>query len=450
MIRVQPLLAAGVLGAAAQVVAGQPDARRARALATGSVGAAVVLLVGIASVLGACWDRSEIGVLGLRLELVGRGWYRTAPFVDLLVALLAVSLAPAATHGARTLAVILRLIAIALAFLGFTDPIGLAVLWLLQFVVAARELYRIDETCGRVVARLFTRYQSMAVASVMIGTVALSMGWHTLGIAAWLLAMAMREAVVPFHGWLPGVMARAPLGLVVAFVAPQPGVCAHLNAFSDLTGGALAHGFAAAGAITGVCGAALGVVQTSARRAAAWLVVSQTGLIAFGLANESPVGRIGAVLSWQVMALAMSGYVMTLAALESRRGSLTLQVAAGSFARTPRMAVSFLFLGFASVALPLTLGFVAEDLLVQGSIEEFPQVGFAVIGATALNGINVLRCFFVLFSGTDRHYGESDLTRRERWALTLVMGSLLLGGLVPRLFLDGAAPPGGSTQGSHR
>ncbi|MEZ6037891.1 MAG: proton-conducting transporter membrane subunit [Planctomycetota bacterium] len=104
---------------------------------------------------------------------------------------------------------------------------------------------------------------------------------------------------------------------------------------------------------------------------------------------------------------------MTLAALEARRGPLSLREAGGSFARTPRMAVAFLFLGFASVALPLTLGFVAEDLLVQGSVDEYPQVGFAVIVATALNGMSVMRCF-TLFSGTRRHRGEHDLTRSKR------------------------------------
>jgi NADH-quinone oxidoreductase subunit M len=140
---------------------------------------------------------------------------------------------------------------------------------------------------------------------------------------------------------------------------------------------------------------------------------------------------------------------MTIAALEARRGPLSLQEHGGSFARTPRMAVAFLFLGFSSVALPLTLGFVAEDLLVQGSIDEFPQIGLAVICATALNGVNVMRCFFVLFSGTRRHIGEHDLTRREAGALTTVMGILLLGGLAPRVFLGASAIESNSAHPTH-
>ncbi|MGB8329719.1 MAG: hypothetical protein WCE62_06295, partial [Polyangiales bacterium] len=79
----------------------------------------------------------------------------------------------------------------------------------------------------------------------------------------------------------------------------------------------------------------------------------------------------------------------------------------------------------------LTLGFVAEDLLVQGAVEEFPLLAFALILATALNGVSVIRAFFTLFSGSAKHIGESDLTRRETGALTVLMATLLLAGLFP-------------------
>lgn len=95
------------------------------------------------------------------------------------------------------------------------------------------------------------------------------------------------------------------------------------------------------------------------------------------------------------------------------------------------MAVAFLFMGFASVGLPFTVGFVAEDLLVQGSVEEFPVLAFALIIATALNGVSVMRAFFMLFSGSAQHSGECDLTPREAGTLTVVMATLLLAGLFP-------------------
>jgi NADH-quinone oxidoreductase subunit M len=159
--------------------------------------------------------------------------------------------------------------------------------------------------------------------------------------------------------------------------------------------------------------------------------MSQTGLVAFGLDTSSTVAQVGALLTWQVLGVATAGFAMTLASLAARRGDLSLRHAAGSFTRTPRMAVAFLFMGFASVGLPLTLGFVAEDLLVQGSVEEFPVLAFALILATALNGVSVMRAFFKLFSGSSEHIGEQDLAPREAGTLTVVMATLLIMGLFP-------------------
>lgn len=96
-----------------------------------------------------------------------------------------------------------------------------------------------------------------------------------------------------------------------------------------------------------------------------------------------------------------------------------------------RMAAGFLMMGLASVGFPMTLGFIAEDLVVQGAVEHFPVLSFVLIVATALNGMTVMRAFFHLFSGRRVHTGESDLTNRESWALSAVLLILLAGGLAP-------------------
>jgi len=443
VIYLQPLFAALALLLGGLRVAALDDARRARNFAFGVV-AATALALGVTALVFRWIGGAELHAYGLTLLCSAEGWRESSPFVDLLVALLAVGLAPVVSHAPRTIAAILQVIALALGILAVDDPLALGGLWCAQLVVVTLELRRLSRTGAPPLAAGFLRYQGLAALCLLGGLYALQRGWTEEGVLALLVAIALREAVVPAHGWLTTLVEHAPLGLVVALVAPQTGVYVQLSVLHEHTGGELAHVFAAAAAVTGVIGALLGVVQTSARRAAGWLVISQTGLIAFGLENHSEVGFTGAMLGWQVMALSSSGFLMTIAALEARRGALSLQQPGGSFARTPRMAVAFLFLGFASVALPLTLGFVAEDLLVQGSVEEFPQVWLAVILSTALNGYTVMRCFFVLFSGTRRHIGEQDLSRREIAAVSVVMGVLLIGGLFPRVFLPSGAHAAGS------
>lgn len=457
MIHASPLLAAiWLVVAGFRVGMAAEDRAAARRIAFTSAWIALAGLFALDAAVAASalpeMVHSPIGEI--HFECVG--WRLTAPFVDVLVLLVAVGLAPVASHSASTIRAIVHVIALVLCMRAFDSHSAIAAAWVLQIGVAFLAIRRVASELGEpALARGFAVYHGASLVALVVGTAAFAAGDASLGTAAWLCAIAVREAAMPFHSWLPGLMARAPLGLVVALFAPQAGVCAQIGVLSEHTGGELAHVFAVVGVLTSVVAAAVGLAQDEARRSAAWLVISQTGLVAFGLENVSEVGRAGAVLSWQVMALALSGFTMTIAALEARRGPLSLREHGGSFARTPRMAVAFLFLGFASVALPLTLGFVAEDLLVQGSVEEFPQIGLAVIGATALNGVNVMRCFFTLFSGTRNHIGEHDLTRREASALTAVMAILLLGGLAPRVFLgastheSSAAHPTRSVDSTH-
>lgn len=443
MIHLLPLAAAAAVAVASLVVSVTADARAARARAVGA-------LLGVALLLGAAtWLVAAAGVaheplplFGLQWELACPDWHAAAPFVYLLVGVLAAALAPAASHPPRTLGDVLRLVAVSIAFVAFESPLPMFVLWGLSIGLLARGLGRVD---GRL-RRAFLRYQLPGLAFAAVGAGLFAAGRSAEGAICWLVAIFSREAIAPFHGWLPFVAGRAPLGLLAAFVGPQLGVHAHLALVADAVPHAAAHAFAWAGGATAVLGAAIGLAQTEARAAIAWTIVSQTGLVAFGLENASDVGRTGAVLTWQVSAIAVTGFLMAAAALEARRGALSLREPGGSFARTPRMATAFLFLGFASVGLPLTLGFVAEDLLVQGSVDEFPALVFGLLLATALNGINVLRCFFTLFSGKRDHIGEQDLGVRERLALTLAMAVLLLGGVFPRAFVP---PPARAAAGGH-
>jgi NADH:ubiquinone oxidoreductase subunit 4 (subunit M) len=62
-------------------------------------------------------------------------------------------------------------------------------------------------------------------------------------------------------------------------------------------------------------------------------------------------------------------------------------------------------------------------------------VGIAMVLATALNGITVLRLYFVLFGGARRRTGEADLTGRERVLLMGMAGALVLLGFLPQPLL---------------
>ena len=357
------------------------------------------------------------------------GFLGIVPSMICLIGLVAIALSDSISHSVSTLRRILFLLAIAMVFVGSSEPLVLAACWVLSPIVVWTELR--SDVKYSAASRLFAIFHVPSVVLFFAAVVAHRLGDLAFVSVAVLVAVGIREAVVPGHSWFLKFVEEAPMGLVVAFVAPQLGVYAHIELLTHAIPVDLTQVVAGLGALTAIWASALGVVQTSARRALAYLMMSQTGLIAFGIEGTSGVAFAGSLLAWQVLALATTGFAMTLSALEARRGELSLGEFSGCFSRTPRMAGGFLMMGLASVGFPLTLGFVAEDLLVQGSVQQFPVLSFVLIVATALNGMNVVRSFFHLFSGRREHSGEADLTNRESWSLSAVLLILLAGGLVP-------------------
>jgi NADH-quinone oxidoreductase subunit M len=131
--------------------------------------------------------------------------------------------------------------------------------------------------------------------------------------------------------------------------------------------------------------------------------------------------------------LALGGFGLTLRALEARYGRLSLTDFRGLYDQSPALAICFALTGLASIGFPGTLGFVATELLVDGAVEANLTVGLAVVLATLLNGVAVVRAYFLLFTGA-RHASAVALTigPRERVAVLTLAALILGGGLVPQ------------------
>ncbi len=413
------LVVAPLLGAAIASLR-SPDVRRARATCMWGAGSALAVCILVAS-----FGRGPLPV-SMRTSLL-------TIFVS-LVGFIAIAMSPVRGASSKTGARVLLVVAASVAMVMTQQPMLIALLWAVSAYVPWLELRSNPNT--RDTARVFAVYMLPSCILVGIGATLLQQG--LVASAVWPLAVgiALREAIVPLHSWFPAFFERAPIGLAVAFVAPQVGVYAHLTLLGDSISPTMASVAAALGAVTAVYAALMGVVQTRTRRALGYLIMSQSGLVAFALDAHADAARVGALVAWVVIGVSVSGFAMALSALEARRGTLSLDHPNGNFERVPRLAAAFLVMGLASVGLPGTVGYVAEDLLVQGSVGEYPVYAYALIVATAFNGLTVVRNYFALFTGTTKHVGERDLTRREGLVLSVVLGLLLVLGANPARFVE--------------
>ncbi len=299
---------------------------------------------------------------------------------------------------------------------------------------------------------------SLSTACVLIGAVLLAAGTPQSGWSATLslslprtgtgtmlrcafifliVAVFLRKGLLPAHSWLLAGFERGPL-LPLALL-----VNGHLGAFliarvalpvlPDVAHEALPL-LGDLGLLTAVYTALIALAERQPRRLLALLSISQASFILVGLESNNADGITGALVHWQVVAVASTILISVFTCLEARLGTpIDGQRFLGLAASAPRLAVFFVVGGLALVGLPLTLGFPAEDLLLHGTFTTHPRLGFVLPIVTALNAFTVIRLFALLFLGRPgtEVRGLADALPRERWVLTAALLFLLIGGIAP-------------------
>jgi NADH-quinone oxidoreductase subunit M len=278
------------------------------------------------------------------------------------------------------------------------------------------------------------------------GVLLISLQW-TQGTTAevagiWLIVVAalIRKGIFPFHAWVPEVFDHGRLGPAILFSAPQLGAYVTVVLIVPRASPDVLRVMAILALGTAVYGAALALVQSSARRACGYLFMSQSALVMAGLDCTSTTALAGGLVVWLSAGIAFAGLARCVLVLEARRGRLDLSTYHGGYERMRVLAVSFLAMGLACTGFPGTIGFAGQELLVDGAVDAFPVLGFAVVLATSLTGLAVLRMYFSLFCGrrdlaADAH-PHLGLTRREAWTFASVVTALVVFGIVPRPIVD--------------
>jgi NADH-quinone oxidoreductase subunit M len=318
-----------------------------------------------------------------------------------------------------------------------SNVVLLSFLWCVSAAQGWYELRR-DEA-GHGAARVFAAYLVPSCVALCVGALlsfAAAPSARVAGSVLIALAVMVRKGIVPLHSWLPESFAHAPVPVSVLFNAPQIGAWVAVKVVAPTAPSWVLEVISLASLATAVYGAGLALVQVEARRAFAWLFLSQSALILVGLESHASVARAGGLSAWISSGLALAGFGMTIAALEARRGPLSLLRFAGGYERKPLLAACFLVLGLASIGFPGTLGFVGLEALAHGVVSDFPYLGFAVLVAAMLNGIAVVRTYFVLFCGRLEPGRLSQTLRlREQIGFVALAAVLIVGGLFPGPFV---------------
>ncbi len=322
-----------------------------------------------------------------------------------------------------------------------SHPLAMVVLWIMTSLPTWISTKATPG--GRPAARVFLIAMTAALSCMALGTVCMLVDppWETASgwvgtTGGWLVAIAVmvRKGIVPFHSWYPALYAGAPMSTALSATMPQvaaytavrllighaDGVASELVVLSQMA------------LITAAYGGALAMVQRDLRGLIGTLAMSQSAMVLAGLSGTLPIELNGALCMWISSGLSLTGIGLATWALESRAGVISLDTPQGRFWDAPALAAFFLLFGLACIGLPGSLSFVADDLIVSGSLDEQLHAGLLVILSTVLSGIAIMRGWFYVFGGPTTADGTRHaILLRERVAMLALLFAIFSLGLFP-------------------
>ncbi|MDE2572296.1 MAG: NADH-quinone oxidoreductase subunit N [bacterium] len=223
-------------------------------------------------------------------------------------------------------------------------------------------------------------------------------GLYALGIGIFLIGLAFKLALVPFHIWAPDVYEGAPLP-VTAFmsVATKAGALAALaRVIYTAVPQPEAHWillptfvFAAASMLIGNLGA---LAQTDIKRLLAYSSIAQAGYIVAALAGATEVGIRSAIYYLAAYAFMNLGAFAVAALLSSEREEGTQLVSyEGLAARRPLLAAAMTFFMLSLAGMPITAGFLGKIFILSATVHS----GYWPLGAILIIGSAI--SFYVYF-----------------------------------------------------
>ena len=263
---------------------------------------------------------------------------------------------------------------------------------------------------------------------------------------------ATKAGLVPFHGWLADAHTAAPgpvsalfsglmvnLGIVaIGRLAFQVYPTAHVPILGALM---------VIGVVSALLGALLALAQGDLKRLLAYDTVSQTGVLAIGLATGTAPGVAGAVYHLANHALFKSLLFLCAGAIVHRTGVTSLAEMGGLARRWPLVATAFV-IGAASIAGVPPLGsYVSLGLIHRGLLDSHQYVPYALMLVAQLITIAAMgrAAWLAFFRPRRREYERREQLRPGMLTGLFGLSACCLAfGLLPQFVVDHVVGPAAS------
>lgn len=264
---------------------------------------------------------------------------------------------------------------------------------------------------------------------------------------AFFVAFAIKMPVFPFHTWQPDtyVDAPAPGTMLLSGIMLKMGVYGVIRWLLPIAPegiqewGLTAIVLSVIGIIYASC---IAIVQKDFKRLIAYSSIAHVGLISAGVFSLTVQGIQGGVLQMISHGINVVGLFFIAELISRRTHTNQMDELGGIRTHAPQFATYFIIILLASIALPLTNGFVGEFLLLNGLFQFNPTIAAIAGLSVILAAVYSLRAFQKISLGEANNLTIKfpELTNHEKLVLVPLIIMIFWIGIYPESLLSIAGP----------
>lgn len=265
------------------------------------------------------------------------------------------------------------------------------------------------------------------------------------------IAFAIKMPIFPFHTWQPDTYEQAPTAttMVLSGVMVKMGVLGLIRwLIPVLPAASFAWGDVVMTlSVTGIVYASLiAIRQDDIKRLIAYSSIAHIGLMCMAVFAENLSGLQGVMIQMFNHGINIIGLWIMAELIEKRFGTRKLSGLGGLAQKAPTMAIFFVIIALANIALPLTNAFAGEFLMFNSLLNAKTSYLYTIL-FTVFAGLGIIfGAVYTLNMIRKTFYGETlaagaaggaaDLKGNEKIALGVIVLLIFAMGVYPRLLLD--------------
>jgi len=218
------------------------------------------------------------------------------------------------------------------------------------------------------------------------------------------IGIMAKSCVFPLHTWLPsaGVAPSPVTAFLHAAVLVKIGIYGFARFFCNTFQSPpyMMKYVAVLAAISAIIAGCSALRETDIKRILAYSTISQLGFIFVGLAINSKIGIIGALIFVFAHALGKAGLFLTAGIIEQKTGTKDIKKLGGMMKVLPISGIAFILCSISVIGIPPLAGFFGKLFVIISPIEKKEFIlSILVIFSSILTLLYLLRFFNNVFLG---------------------------------------------------